>query len=104
MSLFGLKNALGLESLAWLLAHNLDHQPLGSQAVEFGVENVLPWAQVESTGRDGHYDLMMHEHVLEVRVPVVLARAVMPVVTAVRHEVRSDLVVRFLPRGWGQLV
>jgi hypothetical protein len=87
-----------------LFAHDLDYQSLGSAAVKFGVEDFLPWAEIECPGRDGHYHLVMDKQVLKVRVAVVLTRAVVAIITAVGHEVRSDLAGWSLPRGWSQLV
>jgi hypothetical protein len=46
----------------------------------------------------------MHQHVLKVGVSVVLAGAVVPIVTVVRQECGGDLVRRLLPRRRCQLI
>jgi hypothetical protein len=35
--------------LVVLIAKNLDHEPLRAAAVELGIEDLLPWAEVELT-------------------------------------------------------
>ena len=66
-----------------LFANDLDHEPLRAPPVELGVEDLLPRAEVEPTLGHGQDHLVMHEQVLEVRVPVVLTAAVMAVVPGI---------------------
>ena len=70
-------------ALGGLLAEHLDHEPLRPAAVELEVEDRLPRAEVEPAlgHRDDH--LVVDEQVLEVRVAVVLAAAVVAVVAGV---------------------
>lgn len=63
-------------------AHHLDDDALVALAVEFGVENALPRAQIEFACGDGHDHLMMYQQGLQVRVAVVLAGLVVTVVLA----------------------
>src|SRR5687767_4824566 len=87
-----------------LLAEDLDHQPLVAAAVELDVEDRLPRAEVEPPLGDGHDHLVVHEQVLQVRVPVVLAAAVVAVVAGVRQQLARGVVRRFLPARRRELV
>src|SRR5215204_6877587 len=79
-------NGLRLASLRRTLAsiaHHLDHQPLRAAAVELAVEDRLPRSEIQLPVGDRQDDLVVHQQVLEVRVSVVLASAVMPVVAGI---------------------
>jgi len=58
--------------LLWLThsPNDLDEDPFVSAAIELGVENPLPWAQIELSGgyRDDH--LVVHQHGFQMRVAV----------------------------------
>src|SRR3954453_3277209 len=62
------------------LPNHLDDHPLGAPAVELAVEDLLPRPQVEPAVGDRHDHLVVDEQVLQVRVAVVLAAAVVAVV------------------------
>jgi hypothetical protein len=61
------------------LPNDLHQRPLPPQAVEFAVENLLPRAEVEFAGGDGHDDLAAHDGALQVGVGIILAGAVVRV-------------------------
>src|ERR1044071_210516 len=65
---------------ARLLTDGLEDHPLVPPTIALEVKNLLPRAQIELAGRDRKDDLMAEQKVLEMRVAVVLARPVMPVV------------------------
>src|SRR5205823_12668268 len=56
-----------------LLADRLEQDALAPPAVELGVEDLLPRAEVEAAVGDREHDLVGHELALQVRVRVVLA-------------------------------
>ena len=87
-----------------LLAQHLDHEPLRPAAVELGVEDLLPRAEVEPTLGDRDDHLVVDEQVLEVGVPVVLAAGVMTVVAGIGGELAGDRVRWWLPARRGDLV
>src|SRR5436190_23774820 len=91
-------------TLVDLLAEDLDNQPLRAAAVELGVEDLLPRAEVEPALGDRDDRLVMDEQVLQVGVAVVLAAAVVAVVALVGKELAGDLVRRLLPTRWRDLV
>ena len=62
---------------------HLDHQPLGPAAVELAVEDLLPRTEVEPAVGHRHDHLVVNEEVLEVRVAVVLAAAMVTVVAGI---------------------
>src|SRR3954447_24457596 len=64
------------------LADDLDHQPLVAAPVELGVEDLLPGPEVELSLGDRENGLLVHEQVLQMRVPVVLAATMGAVVAA----------------------
>ena len=68
---------------------HLDDEPLRPPAVELAVEDGLPRAEVEPPFGDRQHDLVVDEQVLEVRVAVVLAAAVVAVVAGVGGELRA---------------
>src|SRR3954447_14499514 len=51
-----------------LLAQDLDDHALWAPPVEFGVEDLLPGAEIEATGGHGHDHLVVHQQVLEMTV------------------------------------
>ena len=61
-------------------------------AVELAVEDLLPGAEVEPALGDRQHDLVVDEQVLEVRVAVVLAAAVVAVVAGVGQQLARHLV------------
>src|SRR5215213_6693195 len=87
-----------------LLAKHLDDHSLRPAAVELAVEDLLPGPEVEAALRDRDDHLMVHEQVLQVRVAVVLAAAVMAVVARVRQQLPRDVVGGLLPARRRDLV
>ena len=77
---------------------------LAPAAVELGVEDRLPRAEVEPPVGDRQHDLVVDEQVLPVRVAVVLAAAVVAEVAGVGRELARDVVRRLLPRRRRELV
>ena len=73
---------------------HLDHEPLPAAAVELRVEDLLPRAEVEPALGHRQHDLVVDEQVLEVRVAVVLAAAVVAVVAGVGQQLARRLVGR----------
>jgi hypothetical protein len=65
-----------------LLAHDFDNDAFFAAAVELGVIDFLPGAEVEAAGGDGDDDLMVDEEALQVGVAVGFAGAVVSVVLA----------------------
>ena len=63
-----------------LIAEDLDNDALGAPAVEFGVEDPLPGAEVEASGSDRKNDLVVDENCFEVGVTIVLTGFVMAIV------------------------
>src|SRR5216684_5364799 len=61
------------------LPQHLDQHALVAAAVEFAVEDLLPRAEVELAARDRDHHLAAHDLPLVMRVPVVLAGAVVVV-------------------------
>ena len=72
-----------------LLPKHLDDHPLRPAAVELAVEDLLPRPEIEAAVGDRHDHLVVNEQVLEVRVAVVLAAAVVAVVAGVRQELAA---------------
>src|SRR5204863_3282727 len=58
---YGMGTGLTLETLNDLLPEHLDDQPLRAAAVELGVEDLLPGAEVEPAVGDWHDRLVMDE-------------------------------------------
>src|SRR5688500_17207002 len=77
------------------LSNDLHQHPLPPSPVEFGVEDLLPRAEIQLAVRDRDDDLPAHDLALEVGVGVVLARAVVAVLARrlVRGELFEPLVV-----------
>src|SRR3954454_1260686 len=88
----------------WLLPQHLDDQPLRPAAVELGVEDLLPRAEVEAAGGDRQDHLVVDEQVLEVSVAVVLAAAMVAVVAGGGKQLAGDVVRRLLPARRRELV
>ena len=59
-----------------LLPNDLHEHPFLAPAVELAVEDLLPWPEVEATGRHGADHLAAHDGALEVGVGVVLRAVV----------------------------
>lgn len=55
------------------LADDFDEYALAAPSVEFTVENLLPWAEMESSRRDGNHHLASHDLPLEMGIGIVLA-------------------------------
>ena len=68
------------------LPHRLDHHPLSSLAVEFGIVDLLPGAEVQPAFGDGDDDLVMHEQAFQVGVAVDLAGAVMVIIRSLGRQ------------------
>src|SRR3954470_4439183 len=60
-------------------ADYFDQHALRTTAVEFAVEDLFPWPEVELALRDGHDYLAPHDRPLEMSVRVVLASSVVGV-------------------------
>src|SRR5258707_5578760 len=69
-----------------LLAHHLDDEPLGALAVELGIKNLLPGAEVEVTFGERQDHLVVDDDILEVGIAVGFAGLVMAVITVLRRE------------------
>src|SRR5215211_6839755 len=78
------------------LPKHLDDHPLGPPAVELAVEHLLPRPQVEAALGDRHDHLVVDQQVLQVRVAVVLAAAVVAIVARVREQLARHVVRRLL--------
>ncbi len=59
-----------------LFAEDLDEDAFASLTIKFGIEDLLPGAEVQVAPRDGDQDLVMNQNVPHVRVAVVFAREV----------------------------
>src|SRR3954454_4204023 len=105
ITMAGATTGLRLEvTPADLFTHHLDHQSLRAAAVELAVEDRLPRPQVELPVSDRQDDLVVHQQVLQMRVAVVLAAAVVPVVAGVGQELARYVVRRLLPARRRDLV
>src|SRR4029077_19033905 len=56
------------------ISHRFENDPLGTLSVPFAVEDPLPGAQVELSGRDRHDDLVTDRDQPKMRGGVILAR------------------------------
>lgn len=74
-----------------LFPHRLDDHALGPLAVKLGVEHLLPGTQIELAAGDGQEDLMPEQEVLQVRVSVVFAGAVVAVIRTLGGELLEPL-------------
>ena len=75
-----------------LIAHDLDNEPLVTLTVKFCVKDALPRAEVEAPLGYGHNHFVMNEQAFQVRVAIVLACAVVPVIFAKRSQLLQPLV------------
>src|SRR5581483_6282024 len=76
-----------------LLTDHLHQHALFPPPIEFAVEDLLPWTKVQLPVRDRDDDLAPHELPLDVRVAVVLAGKVVPVVGCLRGEPLEKVVI-----------
>jgi hypothetical protein len=83
-----------------LLSHHFDDYPLLTLAVEFGVENALPGAEVEASSCDRDNDFVMNEQCLEMRIAVGFAGIVMVIILAKRSELFEPFVDVFDQAGF----
>src|SRR6516164_2744845 len=60
-----------------LLANDLNQSAFAAAAIEFAVEDLFPWAEVELAPGDGDHDFAAHDLAFHVGVGVVFAGAVM---------------------------
>src|SRR5262245_42840555 len=67
-------------------AHHLHDDALFAAPVKFGVEDLLPWAQIERAVGNGQRYLMAHDGAFEMRVGVVFAGLMMTIVLARRRK------------------
>src|SRR3989440_5542993 len=63
-----------------LFTHDFNDDSLVALAVEFGIENPLPWAKIEFSVGDRDDDLVMNDQRFEVSVSIVFAGLVMLVI------------------------
>jgi hypothetical protein len=68
------------DKLIRLFSHDFNDYFFVALAVEFGVENLLPWAEIEFPVGDRDDDFMVNDQRLEVRVSVVFSGLMMLVV------------------------
>src|SRR5713101_2906920 len=66
--------------------HDLDDDAFPALAVELGVEDLLPWSQIEHAAGDRHHHLVAHQGALQVRVGVVFTSLVVLVGQARRRQ------------------
>src|SRR5260370_9830689 len=76
---------------AALLAHHFHDYPLVSLAIKFGVENLLPVAEIQPAGGDRGDHFMVNQERFQMRVPVVFAATVMLVAFAQRRQLLPPL-------------
>src|ERR1035437_6433061 len=67
---------------SWLFAHYFNDDSFVALAVEFGVENLLPGAEVEFSVGDRNDDFVVNDQRFQVRVSVVFSGLVMLIVLA----------------------
>ena len=75
-----------------LLSHHLHDHALAALAVELGVKDALPGAEIELARCNGQNDFMMDGQRFEVRVAVGFASLVMAIVVAKRRQALQPLV------------
>src|SRR5258708_35279856 len=68
------------DKLTCLFSHYLNDDSFVALAVEFGVENLLPWAEVEFPVGDRDDDFVVNDQRFQVRISVVFSSLVMLVV------------------------
>ena len=86
-----------------LVSDDFDEDAFSAAAVEFGVIDLFPWAEVELAVGDGDDDFAAHDLALEVSVGVVFAGAVVLVLTGggMGRELFEPCVVVFDEAGLG---
>src|SRR5688572_13338415 len=70
-----------------LFPHHFHDDALATLAVEFRVEDLFPWPEVECAAGDRQHHLVSHERALQVRIGIVFAR----LMVLVRHARRREL-------------
>src|SRR5436190_3414100 len=73
-------------AISHLLAHDLDDDALLPAAVELGVEDLLPWTEIQPAVGDRQGHLMAHDGALQVRVGVVFSGLMMAIIEAGRRQ------------------
>ena len=64
--------------LRTLITDDLYQNPFSSSAIEFPIENLLPWAEIKTSGGDRHDNLSAHDLSLHMCIGIILAH-VMPI-------------------------
>jgi hypothetical protein len=62
------------------LSHYLDDEPLSPLTVKFGIINLLPGAEIQSSISYRNYYLMVHQKILEMSISVGLPGAMMTII------------------------
>src|SRR6185437_14869330 len=75
-----------------LLSHHFHNYPLAALAVELGIKNALPSAEIELARGDGQDNLVVDEQGLEVRVAIAFAGLMMAVVFSKGRQALQPLV------------
>src|SRR5262252_7575372 len=65
-----------------LHAHHFDDDALSALSIELRIEQLFPRSEIEFAVRNRHHDLMAHDRAFQMRVGIVFAGLVMPVVEA----------------------
>src|ERR1035438_3763829 len=68
------------------LAHNFNNDAFWAPAVEFGVINLLPRAEIELSIRHGHDHLVVDQQTFQVEVAIGFAGAVMAVIVLIGRQ------------------
>src|SRR5215510_2654538 len=63
-----------------LFTHHLHDDALSALAIELGVEHLFPWTEIEGTARNRQHHLVTHDGAFQMRVRVVFAGLMVPVV------------------------
>src|SRR6266511_2267032 len=71
---------------AVLLSHHFYDDTFPPLAIELSVEDLLPRSEIQLARRDRHHHLVSHQRALQVRVGVVFAGLVMPVIQSRRRQ------------------
>jgi hypothetical protein len=75
-------------SLQFSFPNNFHKHTLATVAVEFAVENLFPWTEIQFAFRNGHHHFTSHDLAFQVGVGIVLASAVVMVLR--RGRVRRE--------------
>src|SRR5882672_6396978 len=75
-----------------LLSHNLNNHSLVTLPIELSIKDSLPGSKVELPIGYRHDDLVMNQQGLQMRVAVILARLMMPVIRPERRQPFEPLV------------